>query len=53
VLIVIGLYFVLWGKSAEETRSQDVAQAGAGDITTRLLGGDALAKEEEAPTDLA
>jgi hypothetical protein len=54
VLIVIGLYFVLWGKSAEKkARSQDVAQGGAGDITTRLLGGDALAKDEEAPTDLA
>ncbi|XP_062208312.1 protein WALLS ARE THIN 1-like [Phragmites australis] len=53
VLIVIGLYFVLWGKSAErKARNQDLPQGG-GDVTRHLLGGDASAKDEEAPTDLA
>ncbi|TVU22206.1 hypothetical protein EJB05_31888 [Eragrostis curvula] len=51
VLIVIGLYFVLWGKSSEKKAvNQDVAQGG-GDITGRLLGQDS--KDEEAPIDLA
>ncbi|OEL37096.1 WAT1-related protein [Dichanthelium oligosanthes] len=54
VLIVIGLYFVLWGKSAEKkaaTRShQEQLAQGGGDMTRHLLGGDdASAKDEEAP----
>ncbi|RCV24367.1 hypothetical protein SEVIR_5G078100v4 [Setaria viridis] len=56
VLIVIGLYFVLWGKSAEKKKAamnhQDQEQGGGGgDMTRHLLGGDgdASAKEEEAP----
>ncbi|KAL6847766.1 hypothetical protein ACP4OV_021894 [Aristida adscensionis] len=54
-LIVVGLYFVLWGKSAEKKAvSQDSAQGGGGeDITRRLLGQDASAKAEEVPIDLA
>nr|CAB3472476.1 unnamed protein product [Digitaria exilis] len=55
VLIVIGLYFVLWGKSAEKkaaTRNhQGQLVQGGGDMTRHLLGGDdnASAKDEEAP----
>ena len=55
VLIVIGLYFVLWGKSAEKkaaTRNQqdDQLAQGGGDMARHLLGGgDASAKDEEAP----
>jgi hypothetical protein len=56
VLIVIGLYFVLWGKSAEKklaTRNQqDQLEQGGGDITRHLLGGDeddASTKDEETP----
>jgi len=55
VLIVIGLYFVLWGKSAEKkaaTRNQqdDQLAHGGGDMARHLLGGgDASAKDEEAP----
>ncbi|GJN06015.1 hypothetical protein PR202_ga23699 [Eleusine coracana subsp. coracana] len=51
-LIVIGLYFVLWGKSAErKDKNQAVAQ---GDVTRSLLGRDApVNKDEEAPIDLA
>ncbi|XP_006643724.1 WAT1-related protein At3g18200-like [Oryza brachyantha] len=52
VLIVIGLYFVLWGKS-EEKKSKNTqghsVQAGGDDITRRLLGQeDASRKDEEA-----
>ncbi|KAK3163709.1 hypothetical protein QOZ80_1AG0007280 [Eleusine coracana subsp. coracana] len=52
-LIVIGLYFVLWGKSAErKDKNQAVAQGG--DVTRSLLGRDApVNKDEEAPIDLA
>jgi hypothetical protein len=54
VLIVIGLYFVLWGKSAEKKADamnrQDQEQGGGGgDMTRHLLGGGVSAKEEEAP----
>jgi len=58
VLIVIGLYFVLWGKSAEKkaaTRNNQQDQleqrgGGGGDMERHLLGGgDAPAKDEEAP----
>lgn len=62
VLIVIGLYFVLWGKSAEKNPTasarnlQDQLVQG-GDMTTHLLDGgeaEASVKDEEAPatTDL-
>nr|CAB3476540.1 unnamed protein product [Digitaria exilis] len=54
VLIVIGLYFVLWGKSAEKkaaTRNHQgqLVQGGGGDMTRHLLGGDDASKDEEAP----
>ncbi|CAD6239329.1 unnamed protein product [Miscanthus lutarioriparius] len=53
VLIVIGLYFVLWGKSAEKkgaTRNlQDQLAYQGGDVTQHLLGGEASVKDEEAP----
>ncbi|CAO2204910.1 unnamed protein product [Urochloa humidicola] len=60
VLIVIGLYFVLWGKSSEKKaaarndQQQDQLEqggGGGGDMTRHLLGGgeDASAKDEEAP----
>ena len=57
VLIVIGLYFVLWGKSAEKkaaTRNQqdqlEQGGRGGGDMARHLLeGGDAPAKDEDAP----
>ena len=48
VLIVIGLYFVLWGKSEEKkTREQDP------EMTRHLLGQDGpAAKDQEVNTDL-
>ena len=48
VLIVIGLYFVLWGKSEEKkTREQDP------EMTTHLLGQDGpAAKDQQVNTDL-
>ncbi|WVZ71999.1 hypothetical protein U9M48_020525 [Paspalum notatum var. saurae] len=53
VLIVIGLYFVLWGKSSEKKAARNLQQgqlAQGGDMTRRLLGGEAPAvKDEEAP----
>lgn len=65
MLIVIGLYFVLWGKSSEKkatASSRNLLQdqlAQGGDMTTHLLldGGEAEASvkdDEEAPatTDL-
>lgn len=52
VLIVIGLYFVLWGKIEEKkTKNQDTVQGG--DMTRHLLGQDAPAEDQEVPTDLA
>ncbi|KAL5228196.1 hypothetical protein ABZP36_016461 [Zizania latifolia] len=56
VLIVIGLYFVLWGKS-EETKSKnnqlDRSVQGGDDITRHLLGQEEASsrKDEEAATD--
>ncbi|KAL6626603.1 hypothetical protein ACP70R_030329 [Stipagrostis hirtigluma subsp. patula] len=50
-LIVVGLYCVLWGKSAEKKaiRNQDLAQGGGeGSITARLLGQDASANDDLA-----
>jgi len=52
VLIVIGLYFVLWGKSAEKKVARNLQQdqlAQGGDVTRHLLGGEASVKDEEAP----
>ncbi|CAO2174366.1 unnamed protein product [Urochloa humidicola] len=59
VLIVIGLYFVLWGKSSEkkaaaarnDQQQGQLEQEGGGDMTRHLLGGGdgASAKDEEAP----
>ncbi|XP_066379218.1 protein WALLS ARE THIN 1-like [Miscanthus floridulus] len=53
VLIVIGLYFVLWGKSAEKKGAirnlQDQLAYQGGDVTQHLLGGEASVKDEEAP----
>jgi hypothetical protein len=47
VLIVIGLYCVLWGKSEEKkTREQDP------EMTRHLLGQDGKAKDQEVNTDL-
>jgi drug/metabolite transporter (DMT)-like permease len=47
VLIVIGLYCVLWGKSEEKkTREQDP------EMTRHLLGQDCQAKDQEVNTDL-
>ncbi|KAM0845818.1 hypothetical protein ACQ4PT_056107 [Festuca glaucescens] len=47
VLIVIGLYCVLWGKSEEKkTREQDP------EMTRHLLGHDGQAKDQEVNTDL-
>lgn len=47
VLIVIGLYCVLWGKSEEKkTREQDP------EMTRHLLGQDGQAKDQEVNTDL-
>ncbi|KAM0848203.1 hypothetical protein ACQ4PT_054530 [Festuca glaucescens] len=47
VLIVIGLYCVLWGKSEEKkTREQDP------EMTRQLLGQDGQAKDQEVNTDL-
>lgn len=51
VLIVIGLYFVLWGKSAEKKGARNLLQdqlAQGADVTRHLLGGEASAKDEEA-----
>lgn len=56
MLIVIGLYFVLWGKSAEKKDARNllqdqlaVAHQGGDDMTRHLLGGEASVKDEEAP----
>jgi len=51
VLIVIGLYFVLWGKSAEKKAARNLQDqlAQGGDVTQHLLGGEASVKDEEAP----
>ena len=54
MLIVIGLYFVLWGKSAEKkgaTRNlQDQLAYQGGDVTQHLLAGEASVEgDEEAP----
>jgi hypothetical protein len=53
VLIVIGLYFVLWGKSAEKKGARNLqdqlAHHQGGDMTRHLLGGEASVKDEEAP----
>ncbi|EES02603.1 hypothetical protein BDA96_03G101300 [Sorghum bicolor] len=57
VLIVIGLYFVLWGKSAEKKAARNLqdqlARHQGGDVTRHLLGGEASVKDEEAPAMLA
>ncbi|CAD6232436.1 unnamed protein product [Miscanthus lutarioriparius] len=52
VLIVIGLYFVLWGKSAEKKAARNLQDqlAQGGDVTQHLLAGEASVKgDEEAP----
>jgi hypothetical protein len=47
VLIVIGLYCVLWGKSEEKkTKEQDP------EMTRHLLGQDGPPKDQEVNTDL-
>ncbi|GJN20945.1 hypothetical protein PR202_gb08386 [Eleusine coracana subsp. coracana] len=50
VLIVIGLYFVLWGKSQEKKRSS--SGAGEPDLSRRLLGEDALREAKSVTTDV-
>jgi len=52
VLIVIGLYFVLWGKSAEKKAARNLQDqlAQGGDVTQHLLAGEASVEgDEEAP----
>ncbi|KAL5221850.1 hypothetical protein ABZP36_026563 [Zizania latifolia] len=56
VLIVIGLYFVLWGKSDEKksknSKNDHSVVQGGDDITRHLLGQEeASRKDEEAATD--
>jgi hypothetical protein len=51
VLIVIGLYFVLWGKSAEEKKRSNI-RADEPDLSRNLLGNDSSQEIKSVTVDV-